>query len=112
MRRTRIEYFESIPHRPRKVSYDEALAMVKRQIKRKAITDGVILDPRNNPPRFEWHWELDGQSGIVQANTRGEARGLIKQNVGLTKKDRLPVHVTIVKVDPDADCPRGPNPLA
>ena len=27
MRRTRIEYFESIPHRPRKVSYDEALAI-------------------------------------------------------------------------------------
>ena len=112
MRRTRIEYFESIPHRPRKVSYDEALAMVKRQIKRKAITDGVILDPRNNPPRFEWHWELDGQTGIVRGNTRSDARACIKEKVGLKKKDRLPVHITIVKVDPDADCPRGANPFA
>ena len=86
--------------------------MVKRQIKRKAIADGVILDPRNNPPRFEWHWELDGQSGIVRGNTRSDARAIIKQTRGLKKKDRLPVHVTIVKVDPDANCERGPNPLA
>lgn len=110
MRRTRIEYFESLPRRPRKIGFHEALATVKRQIKREAIADGVILDPRLNPPRFEWHWELDGRNGIVQANTRSEARGLIKKALGL--KDRLPVHASIVKVDPDANCERGPNPLA
>ncbi len=112
MRRTRLEYYESLPRRPRKIGFHEALAMVKRQITRKAIADGLILDPRLNPPRYEWHWESDGQTGIVHANTRSEARSLIKQKLGLRKKDRLPTYVTIVKVDPDASCERGPNPLA
>lgn len=110
MRRTRVEYFESLPRRPRKIGYQEALAKVKREIKRKAIAGGVILDPRLNPPRFEWHWELDGQTGIVRANTRSEARGLVKKTLGL--KERLPVHTAITKVDPDASCPKGPNPFA
>lgn len=112
MRQTRIEHFDSLPHRQRKISFHDALEMVKRQMKRKAIADGLILDPRDNPPRFEWHWELDGQNGIVSANDRSEARGLIKQKLGLKKKDRLPVHITIIKVDPDANCPRGSNPFA
>lgn len=112
MRRTRLEYFDSIPRRSRKIGYHEALEMVKRQIKRKAIADGVILDPRDNPPRFEWHWECNDRNGVVRANTRGEARGLIKNALGLKKKDRLPVHATIVKVDPDAGCTSDPNPLA
>ena len=32
MRRTRIEYFDSLPRRPRRIGYQEALAMVKWQI--------------------------------------------------------------------------------
>jgi len=112
MRRTRIEYLESLPRRPHKIGYQEALSRVKREIKRKAIADGVILDPRLNPPRFEWHWECNGQNGMVRANTRSEARGLVKEKHGLRKKDRLPTHATLVKVEPDADCPKGPNPFA
>lgn len=112
MRRTRNQYLDSLPRRPRKVGFQEALEKVKRQIKREAIADGVILDPKLNPPRYEWHWQSDDRDGVVRANTRGEARGLIKQALGLRKKDRLPVTVAIVRIDPDAHCERGPNPLA
>jgi hypothetical protein len=123
MRRTRREYFDSLTFRPRKISFDEALAFVKRQIKRKAIADGVIYDPAQRPPRHKWAWQLspgtisatfnmkDGElhsvtenptGGIVDADTRSEARSLIKAKLGLRRKDRLPVGITIIKVEGSA----------
>lgn len=121
MRRTRKQYHEEslrlLRPAPVKKTFQEALAMVKRQMKRQAIADGVILDPRLNPPRFEWHWEWpshDGKyavfGGKVFANTRSEARSLIKKELGLKK--RLPTNIVLVKVDPDANCPTMPNPFA
>jgi hypothetical protein len=123
MRRTRREYFDSLPFRIPKTNFDEVLALVKRQIKRKAIADGVIVDPAQRPPRCKWAWELpagaisatfnmkDGElhsvtenptGGIVDADTRSEARGLIKSKLGLRKKDRLPIGITIIKVEGSA----------
>ena len=104
MRRTRLEYFDAIPRRPRKISYDEALAMVKRQIKRKAIADGVIEDPSQRKPRVEWNWCLEDKDGTVFADTRSEARNLIKKALGVRK---LPSDLIIVNVDLRA---QGANP--
>jgi len=73
------------------------MARIKRQIKRKAVTDGVIVEPSKRPPRFEWLWALGDQCGSVRANTRSEARSLIKTVLGLRKTDRLPVNIDIVK---------------
>ncbi len=112
MRRTRNQYFDSLPRRPRSISYRRALEIVKRQIKRKAIADGLILDPRLTPPRYEWHWQCNDRTGIVLANCRSDARGHIKRTLGLRKKDRLPVHAVLVKVDPDASCEKAPCSLA
>lgn len=101
MRRTRREYFDSLPFRPRKIGFDEALALIKRQIKRKAIADGLIVDPANRPPRHKWAWEipLSSSGGIVEADTRSEARGIIKAKLGYSKKHRLPIGITIIKVE-------------
>jgi hypothetical protein len=118
MRRTRKEFLDSIPHRPRKTNFNEVLGLVKRQIKRKAIADGLIVDPATRPPRYQWAWEIpktatfnveDGKllsvnetSGIVEANTKGEARSLIKSQLGLRKKDRLPLAIVVTKVERSA----------
>ena len=122
MRRTRREYFESLPFRQPKASFDDVLALVKRQIKRKAIADGLIVDPAKRPPRCKWAWELPAAKtvtfnmeegtllgvkenptgGIVDADTRSEARSLIKSKLGLRKKDRLPVGITIIEVEGSA----------
>ena len=101
MRRTRREYLDSLPVHPRKVTFEEALAKVKRQIKRKAVADGVIVDPAKRPPRHTWAWECpDGLTGgIVKANTRSEARSLIKSRLSIPKKRRLPIGTTIIEVE-------------
>ena len=55
MRRTRREYQDSLPVHPHKFTFEEALAKVKRQIKRKAVADGLIVDPSKRLPRHTWH---------------------------------------------------------
>lgn len=103
MRRTRREYLDSLPVHPRKVTFEEALAKVKRQIKRKAVADGLIVDPSTRPPRHTWAWECrNGEGpvgGIVKADTRSEARSLIKSQLGIPKKRRLPIGTTIIEVE-------------
>lgn len=79
------------------------MAKVKRQIKRKAVADGVIVDPATRPPRFTWAWERHDSEkpvgGIVKANTRSEARSLIKSQLGIPKKRRLLIGTTITEVE-------------
>jgi len=96
-RRTRSEFLASRPKRDRRVGFHEALAMVQRQIKRKAIADGVIVDPARRLPRNTWFWTLDGRSGSVRADTRSQARSLVKDRLGLRRKDRLPLDIIITK---------------
>jgi hypothetical protein len=101
MRQTRRQYHDRLPLRSRKIGFEEALARVKREIKRRAVADGVIIDPTRRPPRYEWDWEClsAGDAGTVQADTRSQARSLIKSALGLRKKDRLPIDTTIIKVE-------------
>jgi len=99
MRQTRQQYENRLPLRSRKIGFEEALARVKREIKRKAVADGVIIDPARRPPHHEWLWALGDKGGSVRADTRSEARSLIKPLLGLRKKDRLPLDTTIIKVE-------------
>jgi len=42
-----------------------------------------------------WTWERDGVGGTVTANTRSEAKAIVKEILGITK-GRLPKEVTVV----------------
>ena len=42
-----------------------------------------------------WTWEGEGQHGKVKANTRSEAKAIVKELLGITKR-RLPKEVTVV----------------
>ena len=103
MRQTRREYHDSLPIRPRKFTFEDGLAMVQRQIKRKAVADGLIVDPAERPPRHQWAWQHHNNegpvNGVVEANTRSEARSLIKTKLGIPKKCRLPIDTTIIEVE-------------
>ena len=103
MRRTRREYQDSLPVHPHKFTFEEALAKVKRQIKRKAVADGLIVDPSKRLPRHTWAWECHDSEGpvggIVKADTRSEARSLIKSKLGIPKKRRLPLETNIIEVE-------------
>ena len=104
MRQTRKQYHNRLALRGKKIGFDEALARVKREIKRRAIADGVIEDPSQRKPRAEWNWCLEDKDGTVFADTRSEARNLIKKALGVRK---LPPDIIIVKVGPHA---QGANP--
>jgi hypothetical protein len=80
------------------------LSYLKRQMKRKMIADGVIVDPRNAPPKYQWEWQHDDTNGVVDANTRGEARALIKKAMFLSPNKRLPMGVQITRRNRDEGC--------
>lgn len=74
-----------------------------REVKRKLIADGKIVDPSKRAPKYQYHWTIGDrdQGGIVAANTTGEARGLIKKQIGI-KRGRLPQCIKIVRIPNDA----------
>jgi hypothetical protein len=102
-RRTRIE--ASRPVRRRPATKRKMAAGLLRELKRRLIASGQMSDPSLAPPKYEWHWAIGdrNQGGVVEANTKGEARALIKGALGLRKKDTLPSVIKIVRVTPDAD---------
>lgn len=69
------------------------------------IAAGEVIDPSKAEPRFEWHWHspVADVTGVVKANTRGEARSRIKGKLGISAQGRLPTDVAIVRVIPNAD---------
>jgi hypothetical protein len=66
-------------------------------MKRQLINDGLIMDPAKRPPRYHFNWVWGDLNGAVAADSAGEARGLIKANLGLPKKKRLPQDVSITR---------------
>lgn len=102
------------------LSLKEAVAKVRRHMKRLAIADGHITDPAKLPPKWEWHWGISergaptaiGVGGIVRANTKGEARALIKRELGCKPKERLPHCIQIVRVKPNANPTRAIRPTS
>jgi hypothetical protein len=46
-------------------------------------------------PKYRWPWSYHGDRQPVDANTRSEARSLMKRQLGLGPAHRLPLAVTI-----------------
>jgi hypothetical protein len=72
-------------------------AFLLRHTRRKLIAEGKIEDPLTRPYRYQFDWSYGSISGVVFSDTTGEARALIKQNLGLPKKHRLPKEVKIIR---------------
>lgn len=102
MRQQRIEHIANHMRQP-KPSKKARLAFLYREVKRRLIKDGKIDDPSKRPPKYQYHWTVGDrdQGGIVVANTMGEARGLIKKQIGI-KKGRLPQCIKIVRIINDS----------
>jgi hypothetical protein len=66
-------------------------------MKRQLIDDGLIMDPAKRPPRYHFNWVWGDLNGAVAADSTGEARGLIKANLGLPKNKRLPQDVRLTR---------------
>lgn len=102
IRRQRIEHIAG-HMTSTKQTKKEKLAFLFREVKRRLIKDGKIDDPSKRPPKYQYHWTVGDrdQGGIVAANTMGEARGLIKKQIGI-KKGRLPQCIKIVRIINDS----------
>lgn len=87
--------------RRRKVTLAEFQQRLQREVKRRLIKDGLIEDPSKRRPKYDWHYLGNTVGGSVEANTKGEARGLIKKRHGF--KGRLPADIQIVRLVPNAD---------
>lgn len=88
------------PPKPIKGNTAADLAYLNRAIKRANRAAGY--DTAKQPSN--WAWSLDDKCGTVEAHTRSEARGLIKKELGLTKRrDRLPVGIPISRVEVSND---------
>jgi hypothetical protein len=88
----------------RKVTKREAAALLAREIKRRLISAGQMLNPALAGPKFTFAWSVGdsrGVGGMVDANTTGEARALIKKRLGLKKRDTLPHVVKIERFERD-----------
>lgn len=70
-----------------------------RALKRKMIDDGVIMDPKTRPKKYLFHWWFGSLAGECYADTKSEARAIIKHDLGLPKKKWLPKEVEITRYD-------------
>jgi len=61
------------------------------------VSDGLILDQSNRPPRYQFDWVFGDLSGCVYADDKSKARSLIKKNLGIPAKKRLPISVEITR---------------
>jgi len=66
--------------------------------KKKATTKrGIAQDFTNRPPLYKYMWTYGSLSDVVYADNRSTARALIKCDLGIHKKHRLPAAVEIVR---------------
>ncbi len=89
-----------LPTHKRKASKREQAVFLAREIKRRLIKGGIIADPTEKPAKWDYHWASALDRGVVEANTCGEARSLIKQYLNVKN---LPIGIEIVRVEPSAD---------
>jgi len=75
----------------------EQVEYINRMVKRANKAAGYVTTKQP----ATWNYAVNGQSGTVVAHTRSEARAEIKRAVGIKKKDRLPVGITLEKVVTD-----------
>jgi len=89
--------------RPAKLTRLDMRKRLFREVKRRLIADGRIEDTSKRAKKYQYHWTVGDrdQGGIVLADHAGEARGLIKKQIGI-KKGRLPQCIKIVRIDNDS----------
>lgn len=92
-RETRNQYHDRIDHapKPKKYSYGSTVAYLARIIKRVIKSK----DRARIYKKYEFTYDLDGVTGMVLAQNRCEARTLIKYDLGISVKERLPVSIII-----------------
>src|SRR5436190_15934456 len=100
-RTSRWDFLDSRKNREKKQTRREIATSWAKDIRKSLIAKKMIPDPAKLPPRKEFLWVLGNDYGTVRANTRSEARGAIKKQLGI--KGRLPVEMKIREVD-------NPNP--
>jgi hypothetical protein len=74
-----------------------AARKLAKAMKRQLIDDGLIMDPTNRPPRYRFEWVWGRLSGAVVADTKSDARSLVKRALALPKNARLPQSVVITR---------------
>lgn len=68
-----------------------------KAVKRQLIDDGTIMDPAKRPPLYRFEWSWGDIKGNVVADTKSDARSLVKHALALPKKARLPKGVIITR---------------
>jgi hypothetical protein len=89
--------YRPLAKRPSKA---ERLDRHQRYQKKKFKEMGLIGD------RFpiQWVWKRGEEDGVVEAFTRGEARGKVKEALSLPKNKRLPENINLARVEaPDVE---------
>jgi hypothetical protein len=81
---------------------EELAQRIARAIKREAIAKGMIPDPKTRPPNFKFLWSYGSLNGVVYADNRSDARSLIKSDLGVSRKHRLPIEV-VIRREPNND---------
>lgn len=81
----------------RNLTKDELVNILFRRHKRELIRQGIIQDPADRPPRYRFDWVYGDITGVVYADDRSDARGMIKRELGIRKKKRLPIVVEITR---------------
>lgn len=81
----------------RKPTRQEVLQRLLRKHKKELIRRGIIPDPALRPPRYKFCWTYGDLNGEVYADDRSTARAMIKHELGIRKKIRLPQEVDIVR---------------
>jgi hypothetical protein len=77
-------------------TFASAMNLLEKEITRMAVADGLIIDPADRPPRARWGWGYNAEGGVVLADTRSQARSLVKKALGVT--GRLPSTVTLIRI--------------
>ena len=77
--------------------HDRIVRGAQKQIKRQLIESGQMQDPKKRRPKYLYIWDCNGVIGRVEADTSGDARALIKAQLGISKKKRLPEGIEIVR---------------
>lgn len=79
-------------------STEQALWQALSRHYKKDLTErGVISTPIKRPPRYQFAWVYGDMYGVVYADDRSSARGMIKQELGIRIKNRLPIEVQITR---------------
>lgn len=90
MRMTRAEYMAARPVRERKPTVREVAKLLESHVRRELKAKGLW----EQKPKNVWEWD----GGTVIAHCRSDARGFIKQSLGIKKNGRLPVGIQITKI--------------